>query len=124
MVDAYGAFNYYDIPVGIDAYSQAELWFQLPLEVLLMRYNAINARANEDLERRLGRAYKAEHLKQTVVFGSSKRYVQNLCHFHHPRDNWTGEFGLTGISDAPLTCHNQSHAMPCPSLPCPLICTA
>jgi hypothetical protein len=77
MVDAYGAFNYYDIPVGIDAYSQAELWFQLPLEVLLMRYNAINARANDDLERRLGRAYKAEHLKQTVVFGSSKRYVQN-----------------------------------------------
>ncbi|KFA66912.1 hypothetical protein S40285_02315 [Stachybotrys chlorohalonatus IBT 40285] len=78
MVDAYGAFNYYDIPVGIDAYSQAELWFQLPLEVLLMRYNAINARANEDLERRLGRAYKAEHLKQTVVFGSSKRCAPNL----------------------------------------------
>jgi hypothetical protein len=73
MIDAYGAFNYYDIPVGIDAYGQADLWFQLPPEVLLMRYHAINARANEDLEKRLGRAAKAEHLKQTVIFGSSKR---------------------------------------------------
>jgi hypothetical protein len=73
MVDAYGSFNYDDIPIGLKQKTEADIWFQLGPEVMLKRYLAMRNRANEELVERLGKAVKSEKLKQTVFFGAGKR---------------------------------------------------
>lgn len=52
---------------------EGDVWFQLPVEVLVQRYHAVNGRANRDLMASLGQAYERESIKQTILFGSSKR---------------------------------------------------
>lgn len=73
VVDAYGGFNYFDDVKGVESHIEGDAWFQLPVEVLLARYHAIVDRSNEDLAVRMGRAYEGEEIKQTILFGSSKR---------------------------------------------------
>lgn len=59
----------------------SDSWFQLRAEVIVRRYHAINRDANEQLRKRLGRAVKAEGIKQTIVFGATKR-----CNPNYPED--------------------------------------
>jgi hypothetical protein len=73
MMDAYGSFNYDDIPVGMKLQTEGDIWFQLGPEVLLKRYYAMRTKATEDLAQRMGKAAQAEALKQTVFFGAGKR---------------------------------------------------
>ncbi|KAI9147809.1 hypothetical protein HJFPF1_12841 [Paramyrothecium foliicola] len=80
MVDAYGAFNYHDIPVGMNLKTEADIWFQLGPESVLKRYLAMRDRASEELAERMGKAYEAEKLKQTVFFGAGKRCAPNQPH--------------------------------------------
>lgn len=80
MMDAYGAFDYYDMPRNKEAHQQADIWFQLSAKVLLQRYYAINAAANERIEERLGRAAAIEEIKQTIIFGAGKRCAPNQPH--------------------------------------------
>lgn len=61
----------------IDAY---DIWFQLRPEVLISRYRSINAKANERLRQRLGRAIENEGIEQTIVFGAGKRCAPNQIH--------------------------------------------
>lgn len=80
MMDAYGSFNLYNQPCNIEAHLEADIWFQLPVEVLISRYNAANAQADARLVNRLGRAVKAEGLKQAIIFGAGKRCAPNQVH--------------------------------------------
>lgn len=73
VVDALGGFNYYSHPEDIDAHMEGDAWFQLPLEVLFERYHAVNRIANEDLAQEMGKAYEGENIRQTILFGASKR---------------------------------------------------
>lgn len=57
---------------------ETDIWFQLRVEVLLQRYHSLNAQANERMKEQLGRAVEKENLKQTVIFGASKRYGISL----------------------------------------------
>jgi hypothetical protein len=61
----------------LDAY---DIWFQLPLEQLLSRYDDIVAEENERVEQRMGRAYEAEQIHSSVVFGGGKRCAPNLIY--------------------------------------------
>ncbi|USW58776.1 hypothetical protein Slin15195_G120950 [Septoria linicola] len=61
----------------MDAY---DIWFQLPPEVLISRYYMINRKANQRLRTRLGNAYDAEHIRQTIIFGAGKRCAPNQMH--------------------------------------------
>ncbi|KAK3615306.1 hypothetical protein LTR56_026675, partial [Elasticomyces elasticus] len=70
---AYGAFSMYNNLSSIQAHLYADIWLQLRLEVLLSRYNAINAKANERLVQRLGSAVQIERIEQTIIFGAGKR---------------------------------------------------
>lgn len=49
-------------------------------EVLISRYHAINAKSDERLAKRLGNAFRAEDLRQTIVFGAGKRCAPNQLH--------------------------------------------
>lgn len=40
----------------------------------------INQKANQRLRARLGNAYNAEHIRQTIVFGAGKRCAPNQMH--------------------------------------------
>ncbi|KFH45692.1 hypothetical protein ACRE_034850 [Hapsidospora chrysogenum ATCC 11550] len=73
VVDAYGGFNYHTDRESIDAHLDGDVWFQLPLEVLVQRYHAVNDMANRDLKERLGEAYEREGIKQTILFGATKQ---------------------------------------------------
>ena len=73
VVDAYGGFNYHTDPESIDAHLDGDVWFQLPLEVLVQRYHAVNDMANRDLKERLGEAYERAGIKQTILFGANKQ---------------------------------------------------
>ena len=73
VVDAYGAFNYHTDRESIDAHLDGDVWFQLPFEVLVQRYHAVNDMANRDLKERLGEAYEREGIKQTILFGATKQ---------------------------------------------------
>ncbi|EMF08487.1 uncharacterized protein SEPMUDRAFT_54233 [Sphaerulina musiva SO2202] len=57
-----------------------DIWFQLPPEVLVSRYHTINKKANQRLRARLGNAYDAEHIRQTIIFGAGKRCAPNQMH--------------------------------------------
>lgn len=78
IADAYGGFNYHANRKGMDTHMEGDIWFQLPLEVLIQRYHAVNQAANMDLVGSMGLAYKKEHIKQTILFGSSKRYSPQI----------------------------------------------
>lgn len=66
-----------DLVLMMDAY---DIWMQLPFDVLLSRYHAINARANRGLSKRLGHAYTSENIRQTIIFGAGKRCTPNEMH--------------------------------------------
>ncbi|KAF7195274.1 hypothetical protein HII31_03480 [Pseudocercospora fuligena] len=63
-----------DLLLVIDAY---DVWFQLPPEILISRYHAINAAANRRLAARLGNAAEVERITQSIIFGASKRCTPN-----------------------------------------------
>lgn len=73
LVDAYGGFNYFSEGGDVDSHMDGDVWFQLPMDVLLQRYNAVTERANKDLMTRMGEAYEAEEVRQTILFGASKQ---------------------------------------------------
>lgn len=73
LVDSYGSFNYFSDNGDVDAHMDGDVWFQLPIEVLLQRYNAVTERANKDLMTRMGKAYEAEEIRQSILFGASKQ---------------------------------------------------
>jgi hypothetical protein len=73
VVDAYGGFNYFDNRKGVESHIEGDVWFQLPVEVMLARYRAVLDRANGELSASMGRAYEGEGIKQSILFGSSKR---------------------------------------------------
>lgn len=80
MMDAYGAFNLFEKPSTQQAHLAADIWTQLPKETLISRYYDINAAANQRLSERLGKAFEAENLRQTIVFGAGKRCAPNQVH--------------------------------------------
>ncbi|KAI9721869.1 MAG: hypothetical protein M1828_004964 [Chrysothrix sp. TS-e1954] len=67
-------------------------WFQLRSDVLVERYHTINDEANKRLSKQLGGAMKAEGIKQTIVFGATKR-----CNPNYPED-----IGCFPFPDSPL----------------------
>lgn len=75
VADAYGGFNYETDHEGIEAHIEGDMWFQLPMEILLQRYNAIMVKANDDLKTSIGRAFEKQDIRQKVLFGASKQYV-------------------------------------------------
>lgn len=58
----------------IDSY---DIWFQLPQEVLLSRYEAIVREENERVAHRMGRAWKEEDISSPIIFGGGKRCCPN-----------------------------------------------
>lgn len=61
----------------IDSY---DVWFQLPVEVLFARYEAIIAEENVRVAHRMGRAYDREGIRSQVIFGAGKRCSPNQIH--------------------------------------------
>ncbi|KAM0457465.1 hypothetical protein ACHAO4_003265 [Trichoderma viride] len=59
----------------LDAY---DVWFQLPLNILLARYDAIIEEENARVSHRMGRAYNNEGINSKIVFGAGKRCAPNL----------------------------------------------
>ena len=66
-----------DLVLMMDGY---DIWFQLRKEVLIDRYNRINAAANKRIQKRMGRAAQAEGIRQTILFASGKRCFPNEIH--------------------------------------------
>ncbi|KAL6808445.1 hypothetical protein V8C40DRAFT_156018 [Trichoderma camerunense] len=64
-----------ELVMMLDAY---DIWFQLPLDVLLSRYNAILEDDAARVSQRMGRAYTIEGINSRVVFGAGKRCAPNL----------------------------------------------
>lgn len=80
MMDAYGPCeSFRPMQIGT-ADCTTDIWFQLPPEVLVSRYYTINKKANQRLRARLGNAYDAEHIRQTIIFGAGKRCAPNQMH--------------------------------------------
>lgn len=80
MMDAYGPCEpFRPMQIGT-ADCTTDIWFQLPPEVLVSRYHSINKKANQRLRARLGNAYDAEHIRQTIIFGAGKRCAPNQMH--------------------------------------------
>lgn len=61
----------------LDAY---DIWFQLPVEVLLQRYYDIIEEEKKRVEHRMGRAYGLERIEPSVVFGGGKRCAPNFIY--------------------------------------------
>ncbi|KAM4058089.1 hypothetical protein HRG_010957 [Hirsutella rhossiliensis] len=61
----------------IDSY---DIWFQLPVEVLIARYRAIVAQEDARVARRMGRAFDREGIRSQVIFGAGKRCAPNQLH--------------------------------------------
>ena len=60
-----------DLVLLVDAW---DVWFQLPIEVLLQRYDAINLRANERIRNQIGAKRVREYgVAQTIVASTQKR---------------------------------------------------
>lgn len=73
LVDAYGGFNYYSDANDVEAHLDGDVWFQLPMEVLMQRYHAVTEKANKDLMTRMGKVYESEGIRQSILFGASKQ---------------------------------------------------
>jgi hypothetical protein len=59
----------------LDAY---DIWFQLPFNILLSRYDDIIEEENARVAHRMGRAYHNEGINSKIVFGAGKRCAPNL----------------------------------------------
>ena len=60
-----------DLVLLVDAF---DIWFQLPLRVLLSRYHAINRRANARILKQVGsKRMKEEGVRQSIVVSTQKR---------------------------------------------------
>jgi hypothetical protein len=57
-----------------------DIWFQLPFETIVSRYDAILAEENKRIAQRLGRARDIENITSTIVFAGGKRCCPNLIH--------------------------------------------
>lgn len=66
-----------ELVLMIDSY---DIWFQLPVEVLIARYHAIVAEENTRTAHRIGRAFHRENIHSPVVFGAGKRCSPNQIH--------------------------------------------
>lgn len=66
-----------DLVLMMDAF---DIWFQLKPEVLISRYLGMNEAADYRNSKRLGKAAKAEDLRQKIVFGAGKRCAPNQAH--------------------------------------------
>ncbi|KAL7942630.1 hypothetical protein V8C42DRAFT_347642 [Trichoderma barbatum] len=64
-----------ELVLMLDAY---DIWFQLPLDVLLSRYDDILQDDAARVAHRMGRAYHEEGINSKVVFGAGKRCAPNL----------------------------------------------
>ncbi|KAK0385860.1 hypothetical protein NLU13_7037 [Sarocladium strictum] len=64
-----------EIVFMMDAY---DVWFQLPPEVLLARYERILREEDARVKQRLGKAFRNEHLETGVIFGAGKRCIPNM----------------------------------------------
>ncbi|CAM1511737.1 Fc.00g092500.m01.CDS01 [Cosmosporella sp. VM-42] len=61
----------------LDSY---DIWFQLPYETLIRRYDAIVQEENERVAHRMGRAWAAEGIESPIIFGGGKRCGPNQLH--------------------------------------------
>lgn len=61
----------------LDAY---DIWFQLPVQVLLERYHGIVQEERQRVRQRMGRAYDAENIDSSIVFGGGKRCAPNFIY--------------------------------------------
>lgn len=61
----------------LDAY---DIWFQLPVEILLERYHNIVEEENERVKKRMGRAFDTEKIHSSIVFGGGKRCAPNFIY--------------------------------------------
>lgn len=66
-----------DLVMVLDGY---DIWFQLPFEVIVSRYDAIIAEENERVAHRMGRARDIENITSTIVFAAGKRCCPNSIH--------------------------------------------
>ncbi|RFU78459.1 hypothetical protein TARUN_3706 [Trichoderma arundinaceum] len=64
-----------ELVMMLDAY---DIWFQLPIDVLLSRYNTILEEESARVAHRMGRAYDIEGIHPKVIFGAGKRCAPNL----------------------------------------------
>ncbi|KAK7398477.1 hypothetical protein QQX98_012136 [Neonectria punicea] len=63
-----------DLIILFDAY---DIWFQLPWETLVARYDAAIAEENERVAHRMGRAAIIENITSSVIFAGGKRCCPN-----------------------------------------------
>ena len=61
----------------LDSY---DIWFQLPIDILLSRYKTILREENERVAHRMGKAYNREQVHTSVIFGGGKRCSPNEIH--------------------------------------------
>lgn len=80
-----------DLVLMVDAY---DVWFQLPVEVLLKRYHAINKRANDRLRQQWGGNKEPMPMQQTIVAASGKN-----C---HPQPDSGSNMHCERLPDSPL----------------------
>lgn len=66
-----------DLLIMMDAF---DIWFQLPLDVMVSRYLSINAQGQERIKERMGPAADAENIRQSIIFGAGKRCAPNQVH--------------------------------------------
>lgn len=66
-----------ELVLMIDAY---DIWFQLPVDVLIARYRAVVAEENARTAQRMGSAFYKEKIHSPVVFGGGKRCSPNQIH--------------------------------------------
>ena len=59
----------------LDAY---DIWFQLPVETLLARYEKVLREENARVAHRMGKAYHNEKIESGVIFGAGKRCIPNM----------------------------------------------
>ncbi|KAF7548744.1 hypothetical protein G7Z17_g6846 [Cylindrodendrum hubeiense] len=78
-----------DIIFLFDSY---DVWFQLPFETLVARYDTAIAEENERLAQRLGRAKHVENITASIIFAGGKR-----C---HPNQRHT--VGCYAVPDSPV----------------------
>lgn len=90
-----------DLVMIVDGF---DMQFQLRKSLLIERYHRINEEANKRISSRMGRAASAEGIRQTIVFGSSKRCYPNELHTIAcwplppsplPKDMWGGNTDKT-----------------------------
>lgn len=59
----------------LDAY---DIWFQLPPETLLARWERVIEEENARVKQRMGKAFNNENIETGVIFGAGKRCIPNM----------------------------------------------